>query len=56
MFIYLKEKVDFVFTRNVYHHLKNIDEKIDNEDEHMCEVELLSALGKKQVCCNHTHE
>jgi zinc transport system ATP-binding protein len=22
----------------------------------MCEVELLSALGKKQVCCNHTHE
>ena len=40
----------------VYHHLKNIDEKIDNEDEHMCEVELLSALGKKQVCCNHTHE
>ncbi len=40
----------------VYHHLKNTDEKIDNEDEHMCEVELLSALGKKQVCCNHTHE
>lgn len=40
----------------VYHHLKNIDEQIDNEDEHMCEVELLSALGKKQVCCNHTHE
>ncbi len=40
----------------VYHHLKNIEETIDNEDEHMCEVELLSALGKKQVCCNHTHE
>lgn len=40
----------------VYHHLKNTDEKINNEDEHMCEVELLSALGKKQVCCNHTHE
>lgn len=40
----------------VYHHLKNIEEQISNEDEHMCEVELLSALGKKQVCCNHTHE
>ena len=39
----------------VYHHLKNIDEKIDNEDEHMCEVELLSALGKSHVCCNHEH-
>lgn len=40
----------------VYHHLKNIEEQISNDDEHMCEVELLSALGKKQVCCNHTHE
>jgi len=38
----------------VYHHLKNIDERY-NEDEHLCEVELLSALGKKQVCCNTTH-
>ena len=40
----------------VYHHLKNVEQKVSNEDEHMCEVELLSALGKKQVCCNHTHE
>lgn len=40
----------------VYHHLKNIEEEIASDDEHMCEVELLSALGKKQVCCNHTHE
>lgn len=40
----------------VYHHLKNIEQTINTEDEHMCEVELLSALGKKQVCCNHTHE
>ena len=39
----------------VYHHLKNIEEQIHLDDEHMCEVELLSALGKKQVCCNHTH-
>ncbi len=38
----------------VYHHLKNIEEKYD-ENEHLCEVELLSALGKKQVCCNSTH-
>ena len=38
----------------VYHHLKNIEEKYD-ENEHLCEVELLSALGKKQVCCNTTH-
>ena len=40
----------------VYHHLENIEQKVNNENEHMCEVELLSALGKKQVCCNHTHE
>ncbi|RXJ75446.1 ABC transporter [Arcobacter sp. F155] len=38
----------------VYHHLKNIEEKYDDH-EHLCEVELLSALGKKQVCCNSTH-
>jgi zinc transport system ATP-binding protein len=40
----------------VYHHLKNTDEQIHTNDDHLCEVELLSALGKKQVCCNHTHE
>ncbi len=40
----------------VYHHLKNLEESIDIENEHLCEVELLSALGKKQICCNHTHE
>ncbi len=39
----------------VYHHLKNIEQTFDTQNEHMCEVELLSALGKKQVCCNHTH-
>lgn len=38
----------------VYHHLKNTNEKFD-DSEHLCEVELLSALGKKQVCCNETH-
>jgi len=40
----------------VYHHLKSIEQNVDNENEHLCEVELLSALGKKQVCCNHTHK
>jgi zinc transport system ATP-binding protein len=40
----------------VYHHLKNGDEQLHTNDDHLCEVELLSALGKKQVCCNHTHE
>ncbi len=40
----------------VYHHLKNTEEKIVSDEEHMCEVELLSALGKKQICCNHTHK
>ena len=38
----------------VYHHLKNIEQK-HNTTEHLCEVELLSALGKKEVCCNETH-
>ena len=39
----------------VYHHLKNIEDTFNAKSEHMCEVELLSALGKKQICCNHTH-
>ena len=39
----------------VYHSLDNIHEKIDTQDEHLCEVELLSALGKTQICCNHEH-
>lgn len=40
----------------VYHHLKNSNESVDMEKEHLCEVELLSALGKTEICCNHTHE
>lgn len=39
----------------VYHHLKNSNEHVDVEKEHLCEVELLSALGKTKICCNHTH-
>lgn len=38
----------------VYHSLDSVKNDI-NEDEHMCEVELLSALGKTQSCCNHEH-
>lgn len=39
----------------VYHSLENIQKNIDTPNEHLCEVELLSALGKTQVCCNHEH-
>ncbi|WP_320036311.1 ABC transporter ATP-binding protein [Halarcobacter sp.] len=40
----------------VYHHLKNNNNNIvDIDKEHLCEVELLSALGKTEICCNHTH-
>ncbi len=39
----------------VYHHLKNNDKKEYQNNEHLCEVELLSALGKTELCCNHTH-
>lgn len=39
----------------VYHHLKDNEKKQQITDEHLCEVELLSALGKTELCCNHTH-
>ncbi len=39
----------------VYHKLENIDKKIDTQSEHYCEVELLAALGQKQVHCDHNH-
>ena len=39
----------------VYHSLEKIQSNINTTDEHMCEVELLSALGKTQVCCDHNH-
>ena len=39
----------------VYHSLENIEKNINTQNEHLCEVELLSALGKTQVCCNHEH-
>ena len=39
----------------VYHSLENIEKNINTQNEHLCEVELLSALGKSHVCCEHTH-
>ena len=39
----------------VYHSLDNIQKDISTSNEHLCEVELLSALGKTQVCCNLNH-
>ncbi|MBU3016064.1 ABC transporter ATP-binding protein [Poseidonibacter lekithochrous] len=39
----------------VYHALEKIQKDINTTDEHLCEVELLSALGKTQVCCDHKH-
>ena len=37
----------------VYHNIENLNKKIDNENEHMCEVELLAALGHAHTTCNH---
>ncbi len=39
----------------VYHNIENLNNRFQNENEHMCEVELLSALGKAHASCNHPH-
>ena len=39
----------------VYHNLESIQKDIHTVDDHLCEVELLKALGKTQVCCDHKH-
>ncbi|MBP7770147.1 MAG: metal ABC transporter ATP-binding protein [Aliarcobacter sp.] len=39
----------------VYHSLDHIQKDINTQDEHLCEVELLAALGKTHECCNHAH-
>jgi len=40
----------------VYHTLTNLQKNIKNQDEHLCEVELLSALSNKHSCgCDHEH-
>ncbi|OCL92774.1 metal ABC transporter ATP-binding protein [Arcobacter porcinus] len=37
----------------VYHSLEELQKNVTLTDDHLCEVELLSALGKTQMCCNH---
>ena len=39
----------------VYHSLDEVQKNVTLADDHLCEVELLSALGKTQMCCNHEH-
>lgn len=39
----------------VYHSLENVEKNVNTQNEHLCEVELLSALGKTHICCEHTH-
>ena len=40
----------------VYHALDNINQDIKGDDDHLCEVELLSALGNAHSCdCHHEH-
>jgi zinc transport system ATP-binding protein len=39
----------------VYHSLDEVQKNVTLADDHLCEVELLSALGKTQICCNHVH-
>lgn len=35
----------------IYHSLKNIKSNFTSAEEHLCEVELLSALGQTKDCC-----
>lgn len=40
----------------VYHKLDNVQQNLHSHDEHLCEVELLAALGSKYICgCSHEH-
>ncbi len=40
----------------VYHSLDNLQKDINKTDDHLCEVELLTALGNKNSClCTHEH-
>ena len=39
----------------VFHDLEKIQANINTPDGHLCEVELLSALGNTQTCCDHSH-
>ena len=46
------KKVAHVNKNLKYHSLGEIEGDIKTTDEHLCEVELLSALGKTRVCCD----
>ncbi len=48
------KKVAHVNKNLVYHSLDNIKNDIDTTEEHLCEVELLSALGQRKDCCEYT--
>lgn len=40
----------------VFHKLDNVTQDLHSNDEHLCEVEILSALGKATICgCPHEH-
>lgn len=40
----------------VYHTLGNVQKNVQSNNEHLCEVELLSALGTTSSCgCDHEH-
>jgi zinc transport system ATP-binding protein len=40
----------------VYHSLENVQKNVQPNNEHLCEVELLAALGTTSSCgCNHEH-
>lgn len=40
----------------VYHTLDNVHKNVNSNDEHLCEVELLAALGNNPSCgCDHAH-
>ena len=40
----------------VYHSLENMQKNIQNTDGHLCEVELLAALGNSNSSCGCNHE
>ena len=48
------KKVAHVNKNLVYHTLENVHKNIDTSEEHLCEVELLSALGQKKDCCEYS--
>jgi len=52
--LHYAKKVAHVNKHLVYHSLEHIQKNIDTQEEHLCEVELLSALGQKKDCCEYS--